>query len=593
MATSQDKILFGFKKQFTTAEKHHKKLVTQWEEYHKAYLGTPRVAKPTGKDSWRSRLYVKYLFQQIQTLLPEVAAPADVRLIPRSEADAAKVKLVEQVDAYDVHMDEWPTKRIDAIINVLVYGGCPVKSTWDYRKGCQYVRNPATGGVEKIPYLLAKRPTQEVVDPEDFLCDPTATRIQQAEYVFHRMVKSRRELDQLAALTDASGDPVYMNLDKLGDAARSKRSGLLSRVSSRIGRDDDQEPDGFEVVERWTPEYVTTVVNGELVIRHQPNPLLPGRIPFELMLSQRDPKNLYGISEVWTAKDIQEAIWTVQNAQMDALRLAITPPLALDSSEPSLERETWKPGARFFTRNPGNSVVVQRLQGVENFASDQAVQSLIGLMERTTGINASLSGMSNSSSATESVQDLQQAKTRVNMKLTHIAKAEARLMEMRHQLRMQFLDQVVQFAITGPDGEQQWMHAEPQEIVGLFEFRAADEADRAMKQLRIERADKAAEILMPLAGQPLDPQGTTVNMAAVVREVLLAREVKDLDRYFYQQPQEQQAPPDPREIVATNFKDMPADAQAAQLERIGLPAQGAANGEAQQQAPQGVVSAAS
>lgn len=586
-----------FNEFYEPAHRHQAAMAGQWDEYEKAYLADPLPEdKPSGEDSWRSFLFFKYGWQQIQTLVAELASDDDPSFLweARSFENDKYASVVENIVKYQLQRDYYPDKRFMAVLTAAVYGGCPVKVHWRY--DCQKRKHPVTGDVSEI--ILADQPTITLVDPRDFFYDLRARSMRDARYAFHRM---RLSLDELKSKKRADGSPLYENLDKLSETdAGFPEDGQLDNDHS--GERDKARRKGIEVIEMWSRDRLLVRAGGGTIIRDEPNPYKHGRLPFEVITLLPSLNDVWGISIMWALRDVQELIHSLDNASMDALKLQINPPLAIDviDDDENSERPLF-PGQRFPSRNAKDAVVPIRVTGTEPFVNQQAIQATREQLEYITGISKELAGASDSSTATQAALNQRQAKGRIGIMMRNIDAAFARCAEMILQLNQQYLDVSVPQKVAGTEGAE-WKLIAPAQIAGVWDVRPKNSSEQATKELHRQNLLECLNTLMPAMSAVL-PSGKTVDITPILENladsfnVEKERVLVDVSQLYAQRQQEAVAqsvagaqaqaeamkilpPQDPaaaaqhKMFESLNFKDLPTAAKGAMLQQAGLPADG-------------------
>lgn len=501
VAKSDDKVS-RFIQCIEAAEKVHKQLALEWKRAYEVYLGKPedRKLQRARRNEWRSRLYVKHAFQQVETLLPEfLVEDPNFEVVPRERSDQERAQVVQKLLDYQLDRDRYAEKRMAAVKKALIFGACPIKVTWGFDQRRMKVRNPMSpedrlaalmAGQEVPAYVeqdvtLADDPTMIVVDPFDFMWDPAATSIDDASYVLHRSWLTREQLEakERAGLYEG----VSKHLASLGD--KRGGGGIMDGMKRLVGEREEETQarrgDRHEVIEKWTQGRLTVILDRRTIVRDMENPYWHGRIPFVLAVTQPDVDKMVGLSEVWSIDALQEAIWTIQNAQLDALKLTLDPVLAIAANDPRLKELEYRPGARAIMDNP-QAVKVLDIGQANAYASGGESDRLRAQMEMVTGINASVAGASNEGTATEAAMNLRQGKSRIALKVSNVDRAFARAAEMMIQLDQQFIDADRVVRIVGSDAV--WETVTPQDIAGAFDVKPRNSSERTLKELAREQA---------------------------------------------------------------------------------------------------------
>lgn len=530
------------------AEENQSELFREWRGHYETYLGKPdekRIGRRSkaGGDDWRSRLYVKHAFQQIETLLPEfLVEDANFEVVARERDDQPKAATVQSLLDYQLDRDRYSEKRMAAVKKAIIFGACPIKITWSYDKRRMRVRNPITD-LERAEIMLDETlsdedrekllaphiwtevtvrddPSMIVVDPFDFFWDPAATTMDDAQWVMHR---SWLTDEQLLAKEKAG---IYSGITELlenshSDAGKGGSGGWGWDGMKRLLGEKQQEAEArrgerHEVIEKWSRDKLVVLIDRKVIARDVPNPFWHGQLPFVMAVTQPDIDSMTGLSEVWSIKSIQEAIWYVHNAQNDALALTLDPPIAMDDRDPRLKDFLFRPGARLFTPNPQGAFKPIDIGQANAYASGGEVDRLRGQMEMVTGINAAVSGQSNEGTATEAAMNLRQSKSRIALKVANIDASFARAAEQMIQLDQQFVDADRVFRIVGESAE--WVEATPDDIAGAFDVRPRNSADRTVKELAREQSLNLLNTFAQFAGMGVD-LWPLIEKAAIAHDI--------------------------------------------------------------------------
>lgn len=600
MLTAQsDGALEFFDHYYEPARRHQEGMSAEWQGYEAAYYGEPEGAKPSGEDSWRSWFFYKYAFQQVKTLVAELAAeeqPTFVWEARRAEQDEY-ANVVESLIGFMLQRDGYNMKRLMAIETAAIYGGCPIKVHWTYKTVER--KRMGSAGLISEQYVLMDQPTMSLVDPRDFMYDTRARTMSECRYAFHRM---RLTLDELKAKKKSDGSPFYKNLDELddiegGDGTADDTRDLDNDYS---GEREQARRSGIEVVEMWTRDRWIVRAAGNTIILDEPNPFWHGRLPFEVVTLMPSRNDIWGQSIIWTVQDVQSHLHTLDNASMDALKLMIDPPLAVSADDPENMGRPTRPGERFIA-TAGTKDVFEplRLTGIDPFVSDGVISNARSQMENISGITREMSGQSNADTATQAAMNQRQSKGRVGVMLRSIDDSFARVAEMILQLCQQFLNLSEPVKVLGEDGAA-WRHIAPKEIAGLWDVRPKNSTERVAKELRLQNLMEGLSSLMPGAGIA-SPSGKSLDLTPIYEEIAenlglrgkivvdanQMREQRAADIIAEGQAQQQAAPPAPeapagppeptvREQLqkSINYKDLPDAAQADLLRDAGLSPEG-------------------
>jgi hypothetical protein len=296
------------------AEKHSSKKRAAYKDRYRAYRGILEL-----KDNeWESQLSPPYAFQIIETIFSMISAEHPrARVIPSGAKDIDGARAIEKLLNIQRAKDNFNEKYAVGSSR-LVMGASPAKVSWAYEHGERQTRRfvPLPDGrfqeVKQVePVTTMSQPTFTPLDLNDFLYDPSVSRIKDASYVIGRFWQSYESLK-----ADARENGIYRNVEELQQPANRAQSRDL--LDDYIMRD---RAGLVEVLEFWTRDRLITVGNRQCVIRDEPNPYTHGEIPFVMATPVPDLYSMEGLSEVDLLMDVQAAIWSFLNQRLDNTRL--------------------------------------------------------------------------------------------------------------------------------------------------------------------------------------------------------------------------------------------------------------------------------
>lgn len=509
-----------FDKFLSQAKTNQEALSHTWGKYENAYLGKPDSASVDSGD-WRSRIFNRYCYQQLQALKAELTEefPSFV-YEARNPMQEDHSDVVTGLVNYQLDRDGYASKRSQAILNASIYGGQPLKVTWEYATQKRVVRGQ---DMEEhvVDVVLRDQPTMTLVDPRDFYWDPAAVDMDSARFAYHRMRVTKSDL---ARRERSDGSPMYRNLDDIEDIRGSSTTQDNKFFSNDAAgeRRKSYNSDTIEIIEMWTRSRLIVVAGGGVVIRNDRNPFFHGLIPFVVAKTENSVNGIWGDSEVHNIAPLQEQIWFLENAQIDSLKLDMNPPLAIDvSDDPSNAQKDVRPGQVYIGRsgNARDIVSPMNVTGISFGEADNAIASLQDRIEFVTGITKAISGMMDTSTATEASINQRQAKGRIGAKLSTLNVAFSRVAELFLQLNQQFLSPFKAVRIMGGSGVE-WKYVDPVSIAGLWDVRAKNSSELAIVEIKRQNSIEAMNALMPLAGGDfVTPSGKVVNIEPAIKDL--------------------------------------------------------------------------
>jgi len=350
---------------------HYGPLRTNWDDYFDRYTGQPsrirqtnriRSQVPSGRASEIIDTYRADFMEQIYKNDPLISA--QTRDATKQDIAQIREDLIQfQLDNATPDMGSWPV--IDTVVlNGLLYGGCPVKQSWERR-----IIVDTFGGVE-LPSVAYEGPVPISWFPYDYFPHPQK---QWADDHYPVVCASFESYDDILKLRDAG---VYMNsVDEIPDMAGMKaRMGdngkgiidafgdMYERADQRArmgwtGEDSRLRQDGVLVLEcecmfrpkvEWVDKAgrkhkgdmpvrsILTMANG-VIIRISPSPMRNGNSVWTMAKLNHLPGHFYGLSLIQKIKPmlhVEEVALNMglQNLAVSVNRMKVVRPDLLHSS---------------------------------------------------------------------------------------------------------------------------------------------------------------------------------------------------------------------------------------------------------------------
>ena len=200
--------------------------------------------------------------------------------------------------------------------------------------------------------LEVRVPRIEFVSCWDFYPDPTATTMEECEYIIHRHKMNRSQLRQLRNMPYFNEDAIRTTI-QMGPNYVEKDFEYSLKDDNRA---DEDYQSNFEVLEYWgimDAEYAKEVgidlpdsvddldevqvnvwICGHEVLRAVINPFTPYRIPYHAFPYERNPYNFFGIGVAENMDDSQQIM--NGHARMAVDNLAMAGSLVFDVDESAL-----------------------------------------------------------------------------------------------------------------------------------------------------------------------------------------------------------------------------------------------------------------
>ena len=274
--------------------------------------------------------------------------PQVLEISPAKEAARNMEKLIhDQIDE-----SNGSSELRNAIFESCLFGTGIIKGPFNYNKTLHRWENSEETGEREYNPLFVRVPRIEFVSIWDFFPDPSATSLDECEYVLHRHKLNKSQVRALTRLPyfneDAIRDvlmlgPNYTERDyehELKDDQRSDDYGsgqfevleywgvMDAEYAREIGMDLSEDVDDLDEVQinAW-------VCNG-IVLRAVVNPFTPMRIPYHAFPYERNPYSFFGIGIAENMNDSQQVM--NGHARMAIDNLALSGSLVFEVDESML-----------------------------------------------------------------------------------------------------------------------------------------------------------------------------------------------------------------------------------------------------------------
>jgi hypothetical protein len=273
--------------------------------------------------------------------------PQELELNPAQRAARRMEKLIhDQIDESNGNAE-----IRNALLESALIGTGIIKGPFNFNKKL-HKWEKGEDGERKYNPLEVRVPRIEFVSCWDFYPDPSATNMEECEYIVHRHKMNRSQLRQLRNMP-------YFNEDAIRECIQMGPNYIEKDYESQIRDDNISEDDyqtNFEVLEYWgimDAEYAREVgieindsiddldevqinawVSGDKLLRAVVNPFTPYRLPYHAFPYERNPYNFFGIGIAENMDDSQQIM--NGHARMAIDNLAMSGSLVFDVDESAL-----------------------------------------------------------------------------------------------------------------------------------------------------------------------------------------------------------------------------------------------------------------
>ena len=315
--------------------------------YDVGYEGDGKVLQPGA--TLQKGVFTESLEDQADDMLVEGLSPNPqaLEVSPAQKAARRMEKLIhDQIDE-----SKGSSEIRNALLESALLGTGIVKGPFNFNKK---LNNWSMGedGERTYSPIEVRVPRIEFVSCWDFFPDPSATNIEECEYVVHRHKMNKSQLRQLRNMPYFNEDAIR---DALMDGANYEEKDYELSLKDDA-RTDDSYQSHFEVLEYWgimDAEYAREVgielsddiddldevqinawVCGNRLLRAVINPFTPYRIPYHAFPYERNPYNFFGIGVAENMDDSQQIM--NGHARMAIDNLAMAGSLVFDVDESAL-----------------------------------------------------------------------------------------------------------------------------------------------------------------------------------------------------------------------------------------------------------------
>ena len=317
--------------------------------YDVGYEGDGRVLKP-GATFYNGMFEAPIEVQAEEAGILSNGASPDPKALELSPAQKS-ARRMEKLIHDQIEESNGNSELRNALLESALIGTGIVKGPFNFNKKLHKWEAGENGNRTYNP-LEVRVPRIEFVSCWDFYPDPSATTMEECEYVIHRHKMNRSQLRQLRNMP-------YFNEDAIRECIQQGPNYVEKDYESAIRDDNKAEEDyqtNFEVLEYWgimDAEYAREVgielsddvddldevqvnawICGTKLLRAVINPFTPYRIPYHAFPYERNPYNFFGIGVAENMDDSQQIM--NGHARMAIDNLAMSGSLVFDVDESAL-----------------------------------------------------------------------------------------------------------------------------------------------------------------------------------------------------------------------------------------------------------------
>lgn len=491
----------------------------------------------------RSSIYIPAAYWTLWSMAPKVvlsllSQKPYVLVLPRpgttyEKAAAMQYLLNAQLIDRRVNIRR---KALEYLLTLGIYGFGATYVGWrkEYRTRRFRMED---GTVERRNVLSADIPEVTVFDAFSTYVDPYATSQADMEFVIIRRMVTTQWLRRMAK---RNKDDIFRPFriprefsDTDGHTPPewwSQKKELEGWATGGLGTGRFRR---HELIQMWTRDGVTSVLNREWVIQHETeNPFWHGELPFIIGGYDQLPGEIVGDSLVGAIADLQHLLNAQVNQRLDNVNMIINKMWkVLRGAEIDEEELRTRPYGIVHVDSHDDIQEIQ-FSDVTSSAYVEEEHTLQNI-ERASGVYRHTMGqpLSKRQTATEAVSLQANADERVELRVGLLSDEWfGPLVQMMADNNQQFISPGTVIKIMGPHGLPVLMDIDPADIEGEFEFeyRGASVDDVASRNQKVNQMITMLPILQNLAQEGQ----VQVDLTAYLRRILELAQVGDLGMIF-------------------------------------------------------------
>ena len=292
----------------------------------------------------------KFIEEEASEVLSPGLSP--IPEIPEIKPAQKSARRMEKLIHDQIDESKGSSEIRNALLEAALLGTGIVKGPFNFNKTLNRWDESEEDGERVYKPVDVRVPRIEFVSVWDFFPDPSATNIEECEYIFHRHKINKSQLRALRKMP-------YFDSDAIRECLMMGANYESKYYDTQLKEEDSNEDygsDKYEVLEYWgimdaeylreaqidVPEGIDDldelqinawICNGKL-LRAVINPFTPNRIPYHSFPYERNPYNFFGIGVAENMDDSQQVM--NGHARMAVDNLALAGSLVFDVDESAL-----------------------------------------------------------------------------------------------------------------------------------------------------------------------------------------------------------------------------------------------------------------
>lgn len=496
-------VLQKYRKAYDAKSSLHK----MWEDCYNAYMS--EYFKQNLPD-YKSQEISNYVFSTVETVIPiMVANNPKILVLPQKEEFQPKSDRVQRALDFEWQRTKFFSKLVLSCRSGLIFGTVPIMMIWD---------SNADNGLGNVKPVI--------VSPFNIFPDPSATCIEDAEFIIYATYKNVGEViaeypNKAALLRQSTGKPqdTYLAFGKDTTEFNPDTSILYIEMFmkdySMEVTIEEEDGEKYKVEKRKYPNGRRIIVAGDVLLDDSENPYKDGQFPLVLWKCYDVPGRFWGKGEVENIISPQQAKCTITNAILDSATLTANPVWILDKNSGVEKNSLTNRSGLVVRKNPGTEVRREQPPALPAYIQNiievfnQDIEHISGVYdvtrgERPTGITAAAAIQALNEQAQGriklKVQQLEQMLSELgSLWLSRIqqfwdTKRNVRIMDADYQLKFDVVDKIDldgDFDVIVAAGSTMAVNktARLQQLIQMAQTQAEDGLPMVDRQTVLENAD--------------------------------------------------------------------------------------------------------
>jgi hypothetical protein len=505
-----------------------------YRNYQDLKTSVQSSTSPRGQDAiWTDaqgefgpEMFIPMCFSTVETIVPAMLSNApEMEVQPRTRASEVNVDNVKGLLEAQQEQSKVPLKLQTVAKDGLITGTGVGKTYWrnEYKKR-KHIANSAIpgGGLVVVDSLQATwdDPDFEAVDPQDFIPDPFAERVDKADGAFHRTWRSTAYCKRMVESGQWRNLSIEDDIDGLANGAKyeevwAERKFAADQInggSTGVTTGTGERAAVHEVLEFHDGDQIVTILDRKVLVASGANPNWHGELPFQVYRPTEDPHQLHGIGEIEPIEQLQNELNTLRTQRRYNADLVLQRVFAYHEGIVDKEQIQFGPGYSIGVNGDPRELLFPIQVGDIPHSGYEEEDRIGADIDRTSGISDVIAGAGLGGGDTATGVQLVQsaASRRIENKTMRIH------LEVINPASEQFVSLSQQRILTNrevripsypspeePDRRWSWLALGPQELMGEFEIKSSGTAPENIPQ---QRAD--GQMAMTLFGNTpvVDPR---------------------------------------------------------------------------------------